>query len=752
MRSSGLQRRDFVKTIGAAAATLSSGACADPRPVFASHWLGERVWIGPQYWANPLQNWRTAEGEVLAQAAAGRTLHLLTHQAVEGEGGLSMAVTVRLAGGSASPAVAETWAGFVFGIRGALDGYQHALVHPATGVSAGLRGDGRLFVGDKTSDEAVLFDGPVTLKLEIGGERLTLTAEPLAGEPLAFETPFDAQDLPGNLALAAQAPGRPTAETSGVEWAFRSWSVGGPQVAARPRQTFGPVLWTQYTLSGGILKLAALLPPLGADDESSVRLEIRDGRDWNRIASAPIEPLSRTAVFRISDWAHTRDIPYRVAYQWQGLDHHWEGTIRRDPADKPQLRIGVFSCDHGECFPQTRMVRNVAAQDPDVVFFAGDQIYESHGGFGVARGKPAEEAMLDYLRKYWQHGWTWRDILKDRPSIVIPDDHDVFQGNIWGHGGRPLPPSDGPRPSFENGGFLMDVDWVNAVQRTQAGHLPDPVDPMPCESGIEVYFTAVRYGGADFAVIEDRKFKTGPNSVLTAKQRQAGQRDPRAVDVPAEMLGRRQEAWLARWVEQSADADFRLICSQTIFCKATTHFGSDLRRGLIDLDCGGWPQRGRRRALAVLKPATNLVMLHGDQHVGSLIRHGLDDWEDAGLSFMVPGVSNGFPRAWWPEEPGENRAPGAPEWTGRFRDGFGHRMTVLGAANPEPGSNTKEGRQGLDPEQIAHRKGSGYGIVTLDRAANTAKFEMFRHGFDVKKPGPEDQFEGFPIELDLGSG
>ena len=744
------KRREFVKAIGAAVA-VASGGCGESEAGFESRWQGDRVWIGPEYWANPLQNWRTAGGEVFAQAGAGRTLHLLTHQAVDGEGGLSMEVAVRLAEGGDRDEAAETWAGFVVGIRGGLDGYKHALVHPATGVSAGVRGDGRLFVGEQTSVDAVSLEDAVELKLEADERRLKLTAQPAAGAPVSEETPVRAQDLSGNLALAAQASGPPTAETSGVEWAFRSWRVRGARIVARSEQTFGPILWSQYTLSRGVLQLAALFPPLGADDVWSARLEVRDGEDWKPVAEAPIEPLSRTAVLRVEDWDATRETPYRVAYEWQGREYQWEGKVRRDPVDGSQLRIGVFSCDHGECFPQTRMVRNVSAQDPDVVFFAGDQIYESHGGFGVARGKPAEEAMLDYLRKYWQHGWTWREILKDRPSIVIPDDHDVFQGNIWGQGGRALPPvPDAPRPMFEGGGFLMPVDWVNAVQRTQAGHLPDAVDPKPCESGIEVYFTELRYGGASFAVIEDRKFKTGPHAVLSEEQRAAAQHDPRAVDVPAEMLGARQEAWLARWVEESADAELRLLCSQTIFCKASTHVGGQLVRREIDLDSGGWPQRGRRRALEILQPARNLVMLHGDQHIGTLTRHGLDDWEDAGLSFMVPGTSNGFPRAWWPEAPGrEPSADGAPEWTGRFRDGFGHRMTVLGAANPEPGSNTKEGQRGLDAEQVAHRKGSGYGMVVLDRETRTARFEMWRHGFDIERPGPEDQFEGFPIELPL---
>ena len=48
------------------------------------------------------------------------------------------------------------------------------------------------------------------------------------------------------------------------------------------------------------------------------------------------------------------------------------------------------------------------------------------------------------------------------------------------------------------------------VQRQQSWHLPDPVDPAPVDRGISVYFTRLRVGGVDFAILEDRKFKTGP--------------------------------------------------------------------------------------------------------------------------------------------------------------------------------------------------------------------------------------------------
>jgi len=35
---------------------------------FSSEWSGNRVWIGPDYWANPLQDWRVEDGEVFGLA------------------------------------------------------------------------------------------------------------------------------------------------------------------------------------------------------------------------------------------------------------------------------------------------------------------------------------------------------------------------------------------------------------------------------------------------------------------------------------------------------------------------------------------------------------------------------------------------------------------------------------------------------------------------------------------------------------
>jgi len=70
-------------------------------------------------------------------------------------------------------------------------------------------------------------------------------------------------------------------------------------------------------------------------------------------------------------------------------------------------------------------------------------------------------------------------------------------------------------------------------------------------------------------------------------------------------------------------------------------------------------------------------------------------------------------------------------------------MTVLAVANPDNGSNELP-RATTNPEELAHRKGSGYGIVRFDKTAGTITFETWRYLFDAAKADAKDQFAGFP--------
>jgi alkaline phosphatase D len=698
---------------------------------FRSDWQGSRPWVGPEYWAGPLYDWKTVDGAVVAVAAQDRLLHLLSHRPLEPQKGFQIRVSVELLYEGSISSPNAVWAGIAVGVKGMMDDPRHVAVWPKQRIVAVVRADGRLALGEGAISEDVLAgDGPVELELTASDGELRLTGT-RNGKSASVSMAVKDVDLMGNLCLAASSPRKPGDKRGEIRARFRDWRVSGAGIGPTGVEPFGPILWTQYTRQGNNVKVSAQMAPMGESDAQEVTLDIKQNNEWREVGTGVVDPLARNALIRaeIPDGV----VEYRVRYSWQGRDSHWSGTFAEDPgkSGKP-LKIALFSCDNGYAFPLPTMVGNVTAQNPDLLFFAGDQIYESYGGYGLVR-TPTEKAMLDYLRKYYQFGWTWRSLLKDKPSIILPDDHDVFQGNLWGNGGRATKFQD-------SGGYMMPVEWVNAVERTQTVHLPDAVDPAPLESGIGVYFTSMTWGGVPMAVIEDRKWKSGPGSLLPKGTINANTTADKLDPPAASLLGQRQERFLGEWAVATREEPMRLVFSQTIFCKGHTHAGAELKKNRFDLDSNGWPRSGRQRALQPLK-GNRTLMLHGDQHLGLLVRQGIDDWNDGPWAFMVPGTANGFPRAWWPED---------GRITGDFTDPFGNKFTVLAAANPEKGSNTLKPREMDQPEFVAQNKGSGHGIVIIAPDRKSAVIEMWRYQFDTSNPKPGDQFNGFPKMIRFG--
>ncbi|NIR43692.1 MAG: hypothetical protein GWM93_16525, partial [Gemmatimonadetes bacterium] len=42
-----------------------------------------------------------------------------------------------------------------------------------------------------------------------------------------------------------------------------------------------------------------------------------------------------------------------------------------------------------------------------------------------------EHPFLDYLYKWYLWCWAFRELTAEIPTVTIPDDHDVYQGNLW---------------------------------------------------------------------------------------------------------------------------------------------------------------------------------------------------------------------------------------------------------------------------------------------------------------------------------
>jgi len=694
-------------------------------------WQGTRQWAGPEAWASPLYDWSVDQGKLKVSPAANRLLQNTVWRVEDGKPELFVAARLTFVGLDKGKSKQDVWAGFAVGIQGLMDDQRHILVGPKGRLQMGVRADGKLFIANEVSKTAVDLNQPVVLEAHyINGTMRLEARSPGVSDPrsaVRVQRKVNSEEIVGNIGLAVDGP--EDGEQDSMHVQFEGWSAKGEGLTQTKSNAFGPILWSQYTRQGNNVKALAMIAPMGEDDAKSATLQIKVGDEWKAIDTQDIDPLTYSVVFRAT--IPDGEIAYRVKYNYLGHDHFWPGMFIPDPATTGEpLKIGVFSCDHGYAFPLPTMVENVKKQKPNLVYFAGDQIYENYGGFELIR-TPTKLAMLDYLRKYYQFGWTWRDVLANTPSVIIPDDHDVFQGNIWGAGGVKT-------ENMTSGGYVMDPEWVNGIQRTQTASLPDPVDPTPVEQGISVYYTEFNWGGLPIVVIEDRKWKSGPRSVMpkgniaTMTQEQ---RDPPG----AQLLGDRQEAFLKDWSKRSAESPLRFILSQTIFCEGTTNAGAELKPSVFVTDTNGWPHSGRQRALSPFKDGKTF-MLHGDQHMGLLVRHGVDQYKDGPYAFMVPGTSNGYPRAWWPNGP-EGKVEGD------FVDSFGNLFTVFAAANPEPGTNKIKSYAEGKPEETAHHKGSGYGLVVVDPKTHAVTFNMYRYFFDADKPTDHDQFLGFPVTI-----
>jgi hypothetical protein len=298
------------------------------------------------------------------------------------------------------------------------------------------------------------------------------------------------------------------------------------------------------------------------------------------------------------------------------------------------------------------------------------------------------------------------------------------------------------------------------VQRTQTSHLPAPWDPNPSDYGIESYYTDILYAGVSFAVLEDRKFKSPPKVQLPAADIWNGWSQNPDFDLRTEadppgasLLGAGQEAFLREWATDWADGTWmKVALSQTIFANVAT-IPEEAASGSVipslpipdpgvyvegdkmaaDMDSNGWPPSGRDRAVEALRMGL-AVHLAGDQHLASTIQYGLDGFRDASFALCVPSVANFWPRRWYPSRAGENRAPGAPAYTGDFLDGFGNPMTVFAVSNPA--------RWGREPATL-HQRAPGYGIARFHPTSREVRLEAWPRWADPDAGDPP--YPGWPV-------
>ena len=744
-----------------------------------------RPWPGPDLWANPAEDWTAKAGRIENTFSGGnRNLVLLTAELTPA----AAPFTVRCRIDQVSPSsFLSAFTGIQIGLSAPSGDYREAAIM-GTGLSVGLHADGTLFIGNTLSSGPKI---PVPIRLvtlELQGEptsdnhvKLSLNATDPSSRLLAnVTTEVHASWLPGLVAFVASSklppaidpsqprppspPTIPQDRGSDFRMAFDRILVTGDKAAHHPERSFGPILWvTQTPSNDGSVRIFVQAAALSSDEKPDVFL-ILDGKPSSSVSLAP---TTRTAKFTV----RRLDLSVPHSYELTLNGSSFKGTIHPLPKGRP-VTLAALASNSSSGFPHNDLVANVAAHKPDVIAFLGGQVHELGGGYSyVVDQRPNERTLLCYLRKYAMHGWAWREILRDTPSVTVPGDHDVFHDKLWGCGGKLAEVFKGYSASAQDsGGYKMAPEFINAVHSTQTGNLPSPIDPTIADNLISVFFTQWQYGPLDMAILADHQFKSAPRDLLPAGKIDNGWpanpdfHSSPPPDCPrAELLGPRQEAFLTRWAAKpDPSTPLRLVLSQSTFAATQTlptaaKSDAEARnlkilkpgeyppddRPAPDFNTNGWPQAKRNLALTLIKKAGALHVT-GDQDLGTAGQYGMNAYRDGPWWISAPAISNLWPCRWMPAVKGANPRPAAPRETGDFNDAFGNKITVAAAANP-----VDHNRQ---PASLFNHA-VGYSILTCDPASGRVTLANWPYWASPAKPAPDNSpFPGWPITIDPKSG
>ena len=753
----------------------------------------DQYWTGQHWHANRLQDWQVKAHKIICtevnERLPMRTIHLLSAD-------ISGYFKASIRTGPIEPtkkANVNAWSGFLIGVGGeGIDYRLTSLVHHVPGEDGGLiigvDSNGEVFIRDNSNPvggntnpwsintKVTHEDLPlITPNISIGNGFQGNKHEPIILQikttPLLSKTPICSLNVTargarsgillssnqyhlninrteGGVALVSNLG--PQSSNTGF-W-FDDFSIDGPGITTYEDRFFGPVLSTLYTVSDNKMKMAVQFPPLSGNPTAILRFADHEER-------SPIDTTSWTATFSLPLWNMEQETPYEVFLE----DHPsgYKGIIRSEPNHEEPVTVAALTCHktytgslqwnhNGLWFPQQDIVDAVQARNPDLLYFSGDQIYE--GDLTPAHQKNEDAYILDYLYKWTHWCWAFQELTRNTPCITIPDDHDVYHGNLWGAGERDAQKVQG-LTAQDSGGYKMEPRFVNAVHRTQTSHLPDPIDPELDAQGNSVYFTRMRYGGLDIAILGDRQFKESPAIAVPSGGVQNGwfkadEFDPKTQsDCDAPLLGSRQEEFLDTWSTDWQDGDWmKLVFSQSPFvCLQTLPDGTygGHQSGLTiypegerapndtpvaDADSNAWPQSARNRALRIIKKA-NALHVCGDQHLGSVVKYGIEDHDDGTYAFCTPAIANSWPRRWMPT--------GLPI-TGNHEDGFGNKVTVLAVSNPR--------KTGKTPSAL-HDRAPGWGLLQCNPTDKTIKIDAWPRWAAPIAPD-SDQYEGWPVTLE----
>lgn len=309
------------------------------------------------------------------------------------------------------------------------------------------------------------------------------------------------------------------------------------------------------------------------------------------------------------------------------------------------LRVALASCQNwqnGYFTPYADMLD----QDPDVVLFVGDYIYESSPSATAVRrheGTGEPYTLVQYRNRYAQYRSDphLAAMHANAPWVVTFDDHEVdndFAGEI------PQDPDKQTHDAF--------VARLTAAYQAYYEHMPVRATAIPDGPHIRMY-RRLDFGRlARLNVLDTRQFRS--NQATS----QEGAKDPALT-----MLGAAQKEWLLRGMHHSPTR-WNLVASQIMMAETDLKVGEGK---LWYYDAWDGYQAERNALMGEFADIRNPVVLTGDRHLTMVsdLKADFADPESAvvGAEFVGTSIASGgdqdqaaFHKEWDP------RMPDNPHW------------------------------------------------------------------------------------------
>lgn len=370
----------------------------------------------------------------------------------------------------------------------------------------------------------------------------------------------------------------------------------------------GIVLWTRLApdpLNGG-----------GMPDRTvAVEWQIAQDARFKKVVRRGVAPARRT--YGHSVHVDVRGLRPDTTYWFRfraGGQLSRVGRTRTAPAPHSsggRLKVALASCQnwqHGYFTPYADMLQ----QDPDVVVFVGDYIYESTpSATGVRRHEGTGEpyGLTQYRNRYAQYRSDpdLAEMHANAPFVVTFDDHEVdndFAGEI------PQDPDKQAHDPF--------VARLTAAYQAYYEHMPVRATAVPNGPHIRMH-RRLDFGRlARLNVLDTRQYRSDQATT------QEGAQDPSLT-----MLGAAQKRWLVDGLRHSP-ARWNLIASQIMMAE------TDLRIGegkLWFYDAWDGYQAERNALLQEFRRVSNPVVLTGDRHL-TMISDLKADFADPGSAVV----------------------------------------------------------------------------------------------------------------------